>query len=665
MNFFDQTTLPAGLTLATKKAKAYTTVYQDIFEPVYIDKYCQEMTDIEIVANKGCALTFDVECYKNYFCIIFKLPGQHKVISFEDDGIRQIDTVKLEWIMRNFCIVGYNSKEYDILMVQLVLQGKRSHALYAVSCQIIYEESRAYNIQKSYKLIEWNGDHIDLIEVAPLRGSLKLYAGRLHCERMQELPYDPTTILSHEEMAKVFAYCINDLFSTELLFDELKPALELRYKMSATYGVDVRSRSDAQIAEYVIKSEIQKLTGKRPERPEIAPGTIYTYNVPSYIQYKSPVLQQALETVRRAYFRVGEDGYVDMPKEIGELSIPIGKCVYKMGIGGLHSTEQCAAHVSDELTLLIDRDVASFYPQIILNQALYPQHLGPAFLDVYGRIVQTRLDAKPNGISPNALIAASLKITINGSFGKLGSKWSCLYAPDLMIQVTISGQLSLLMLIDMIEQAGISVVSGNTDGVLIKCLKQDYDKLQAVIKQWEQLTGFTTEEGRYRGVYSRDVNNYVALPANTEKAPKVKGTFAERGSAGDSVLSKNPENLICNDALLAMLDKGIPIEQTIRQCMDVRRFVTVRNVTGGAVKSGVRLGKVIRWYYSTEMRGNIVRAVSGDKVPNSDRARPLMQLPVELPIDIDFQRYIDIANEMLIDVGYSKRPVDAGFAFTM
>jgi hypothetical protein len=661
MNFFDETTLPEGLRLGTKKAKAYSPVYMDEFNPVYVDRICDEMTQEEIVAHKGKVLLYDVECYPNFFCICFKQPGTEKVIRFVDDGTRKIDQLKLKWVMMNFCIIGYYSNDYDILMVQLCLQGRSIKQIYEISSELIADENmRGYMVQKQWKLGEWKGDHIDLIEVAPLRGSLKLYAGRLHCERMQDLPYHPTKHLTADEMEVVLRYCVNDLFSTELLFDELKPALELRYRITADYQTDVRSRSDAQIAERIISSELCKLTGKKPERPSITPGTVYLYKVPEYISYHNKQLQDMLEVVRGAYFRVGDDGYVDMPAEIGALVLSIGACNYRMGIGGLHSSEETIAHVADDNTLLIDRDVASFYPRIILNQALYPQHLGPVFLDVYNKIVEDRLKAKAEG---NKSVAASLKITINGSFGKLGSKWSCLYAPDLMIQVTISGQLSLLMLIDMIEQAGIPIVSGNTDGVLIKCPKDRYDDLNKAIALWETITGFTTEETQYRAVYARDVNNYIALPLNPKDKVKVKGTYAERGSAGDSVLSKNPENLICNDALVRYLDSGICPEDTIRNCMDIRRFVTVRNVTGGGSKSAVPLGKTIRWYYSTQMQGNIVSIKTGNQIPNSNGARPLMQLPKELPNDIDYDRYINITKEMLIDVGHSKRAVDDGFAF--
>jgi DNA polymerase elongation subunit (family B) len=351
-------------------------------------------------------------------------------------------------------------------------------------------------------------------------------------------------------------------------------------------------------------------------------------------------------------------GYVNMPPEIDALRLAVGGCVYKMGIGGLHSTEHVVAHKADADTMLIDRDVASYYPSIILNQRLYPKHLGQAFLKVYESIVKRRLEAKHK---KNKIVADSLKITINGSFGKFGSRWSVLYAPDLLIQVTITGQLALLMLIEMIEDLGVPVVSANTDGVLIKCPRSRYDDLQARIRWWEALTFFETEETLYKDVYSRDVNNYLAVKEKGDPKAKflderlgikAKGCYGERGSAGNSVLSKNPEVLICNDAVMELIATGKPIEQTIRECKDIRRFVTIRKVTGGARKSEQYLGKVIRWYYSTEMKGEINRATKGDKIPNSDGARPLMELPNEFPTDIDYNRYIDASIETLHDIGY-------------
>lgn len=142
---------------------------------------------------------------------------------------------------------------------------------------------------------------------------------------------------------------------------------------------------------------------------------------------------------------------------------------------------------------------------------------------------------------------------------------------------------------------------------------------------------------------SRDVNNYIAI--KTDGDIKVKGAYA----TGD--LKKNPVNTVCVDAVKDYLTKGIPIEQTIRQCRDITKFLTVRAVKGGAVKDKSYLGKSIRWYYAVDVEGDIIYALNGNKVPNSDGAKPLMQLPDKFPDDIDYEKYIQESLSILKDVG--------------
>ncbi|WBF77017.1 DNA polymerase I [Septimatrevirus PSV34] len=228
---------------------------------------------------------------------------------------------------------------------------------------------------------------------------------------------------------------------------------------------------------------------------------------------------------------------------------------------------------------MADNDVESFYPRTILNQRLCPPHLGEAFLTVYEKIVNTRIHPKAEAAKAKKAgdraaakkwktIADSLKITINGSFGKLGNKYSTLYAPQLMLQVTITGQLVLLMLIEALEQIGIEVISGNTDGIISKYHKSRHDEVRALIAAWEEWTGYKTEETRYKAVFSRDVNSYVAIKEDggdpearfldEQLGAKTKGAYCERGSALNSILSKNPETLICSDAVVRFLVDGTP-----------------------------------------------------------------------------------------------------------
>src|SRR5690606_7673155 len=74
-------------------------------------------------------------------------------------------------------------------------------------------------------------NHIDLIEVAPLRGSLKLYGARMHAPRLQELPIQPSALLTKEESLQVRDYCFNDCDVTQTLYQELEPHIRLREKL--------------------------------------------------------------------------------------------------------------------------------------------------------------------------------------------------------------------------------------------------------------------------------------------------------------------------------------------------------------------------------------------------------------------------------------------------
>lgn len=290
------------------------------------------------------------------------------------------------------------------------------------------------------------------------------------------------------------------------------------------------------------------------------------------------------------------------------------------------------------------------------------------------------------------------KIFLNGTFGKTGSPYSVLFAPEMLIQTTITGQLSLLMLIEWHEHYGIPVVSANTDGIVIKCPRHLVQTSEALIAEWQARTGLEMETVEYRAIYSRDVNNYFAVKADGDV--KRKGEYSKAGL----VEKKNPDTEICSDAVAEYLSKGTPIEYTIAACRDVRKFVTIQRVAGGGVKmwgEGPRkdarvadmvdtliangwekkgrkwvnwdaqieclpgeayklcfapqrpeyLGKVVRWYYGTRAPGPIVYATNGNTVSLSYGAQPCMTLPDEFPDDIDYQWYIDKANQILVDIG--------------
>lgn len=660
---------------------------------------------------------FDSEIYRNYFLVGFMNIQTDEVVSVEVEGeknsLSKSDRLWLRDQMRKRRTIGFNSINFDLPIIYGVIAGLTCLELKQMANDIIEGGMKHWEVADAYGIdIPRNLDHIDLFEVVPGKTSLKILNGRLHGKRMQDLPMPHDSRLTEEDIEVVYEYWKNDLQATKLLHSNLKEQIDLRIDIGRRNDMDLRSKSDAQVAEAMIKHQVTQILGFAPKKPEIK-NTKFRYQIPSYIRFKSRQMNDILDRLEDWDFRLSaKSSKVLMPDFLSESEILIGDAVYRMGIGGLHSTEKCSVHYADKNTILKDVDVESYYPRIILNGRLMPMHIGKAFLKVYKGIVDRRLAAKAKlkeirgeikvlkssiekanqpselMLEKMALLEADehkwdveqggLKIAINGSFGKFGSAYSALFAPELMIAVTLTGQLALLMLIERIERAGIPVVSGNTDGIVIKCPRDREEELNQIIRDWEEDTDFKTEETRYEALYAASVNNYVAL--KTGGGMKRKGHYAKSGLEE----KKNPTFDICAEAICDLIEKGIPITKTIRECRDIRKFVTVRKVNGGAIfgvkeveferisektgkvlKPGTRfdtsgaeyLGAAIRWYQSTCGLGAIHYKANGNMVPRSEGARPLMTLTDDFPKDVDFAWYVRSARQMLKDIGYDRELV--------
>lgn len=664
---------------------------------------------------------YDTECYPNYWLLKFK-PRGGIVYSFRlyaGQSFTPDQCSIIRQLFDLFVAVSFNGNYYDVPMLTAALSGYTAEQLKWLNDRIIVEKVKPWELG----LPEWKpAEHIDIKEVIPGKGGQKYKAGIIHYKTMRDLPYDPSTYLTPEQIANVDEYCENDLGQLEALYDAVKSQIKLREALGKRYNIELRSKSDAQVAEAVLKRRCEIATGQKIYKPDIDWNLQFRFDVPPFISYQLPQLQRALDIVRNAIFRIGPAGNVVMPGELEGLTITINQSTYKLGIGGLHSQEKCTVHKADDYYALRDNDVASYYPSLILNSGAWPQALGQAFLQEYAAIKDERLACKAlakklekEGFKGTVEWEEAStgdsggKIMINGTFGKTLSGFSVLFAPKMGIQTTVSGQLSLLMLIEWHEAYGIQVISANTDGIIVKCPRNMVHVSEALIAEWQKRTGLEMETVEYLAVYSRDINNYIAVKSKFDAATKQwtripdgvkrKGEYAPTSL----ILKKAPDLEICSDAVAEFLEKGTPVQDTITGSRDIRKFVTIQNVAGGAKKlwgEGPRknarvmdmvgilqehgwykdgrkwrkgdvvtdatmayqtcfapqtpeyLGKVVRWYYSTLAPGPIVYASNGNTVSLSYGARPCMILPDEFPADIDYAWYISKAESMLKDLGY-------------
>ena len=646
-------------------------------------------------------LITDVESYWNYFLVAMEDKETKEQFEYSMFGrkatLSKEDRKSLRKVITSQRSLTFNGRNFDMLLIVAATLGYTCEQLKGLTNAIIEEKMKPWDIEREYEFKVPEVDHIDYIEVAFGKASLKIYNGRLHGKKLQDLPFEPDSILTREQADIVCDYCFNDLDATRNLVNACAGQIKLREALSKQHGIDLRSKSDAQVAEAIIKKEMVRLTGscEKPDLKEWREGKEFYYKIPKFIEFKSRKLQDLLETIRVTPFKIGKGGYVNLPEELKAEKIRINEGVYTLGIGGLHSNEKKVSHIAGDEWVLRDSDVTSYYPSIILILKLFPKQLGRTFLRIYEKIVADRVHAKKMAAElddkikklndPDSIEQAKAekayweiqadggKIMVNGSFGKFGSKYSVLYSPPLLIQTTVTGQLSLLMLIEALEDAGIEVISANTDGIVAKFRPWQEGEYHEILGWWQEKTGFNMEFTDYSGVYSRDVNSYFAVKKKDGKV-KTKGAY----SLG--AISNNPQTEVCIDAVINYIKDGKPIINTIKECKDFRRFICLRTVNGGAIwpvvydeddpgifrhthkiADGEYLGKAIRWYYAREVDWAIhykkpTKSGNHNKVPKTDGARPCMELPTEIPKDIDYAWYMRRAYDILEEIGLESDP---------
>lgn len=345
-----------------------------------------------ITANEP--VVFDIELMGKGNDIFFFFGARHlpsgKTIQLE--GNDHDTLVKLNSLLRNprYLWVSFNGIKFDAPILAAVSGGRPLAEVKRMANTIIEENKPAWMSYRDFKLEPLEIDHIDLIEVAPgVMINLKLYAARMGLKSICDLPFAHDAHLDADQRKMVKEYCMNgDLVATASLFKSLQGALELREQMSQVYLIDLRSKSDAQVAETVLS----KVLGIRGA-VDMPTGVRYT--APPFIQPRNPIVVEMEERAERFVFKMNPgNGAIELPPFL-EQPIVIGKGRYQMGIGGLHSQHDRQQHwIANDRLEISDFDVASFYPNIILNAGLIPRGLGHAFIEQYRKILNERLAAK-------------------------------------------------------------------------------------------------------------------------------------------------------------------------------------------------------------------------------------------------------------------------------
>lgn len=549
-----------------------------------------------------------------------------RFVLYEDDDTDLFSL--LYWLQQKADYFGYNNRKYDRLMLSALLMyynqfdkpSKLITFLYETSQRVIrssnndtlwtdnftslilrnnvafrdldlFQIFRLDHYHKSLKQTSINIKWYNLKEYTmPPIGDLDrhYYHERLHeakgmTDRELNIHYRNVfeRFIPKEYLNEMADYNDNDVYIVAELIRMNQEEVLLRYRISEEYKVDVYSASRSTIADKVIVKLYSKFTGLHPkafiDTKTIRRKILVSEILSDKIAFSTPELNDILSGIRSLTLK-GEKGEFDREFTFMGTS-------YTIATGGLHSNEIPAVYVENSDSIIVDRDVASYYPNMIRSLKVCQKHLIPkAWFRIADTIVDERLEhkhlAKDKSLDvmerdKHATAAACLKIVANaGIFGKMGSEKSFLCDKKAMYQVTINGQLFLLMLIEKLELAGIHVISANTDGIVTIVPRELEQTADDICHWWEKHLGLELEFTYYTKYVTEGVNSYLTVKRGGSS--KFKGRMNPKMFLED--LSKGYNSPIVAKCVTEYFINGTPVMETLRNAKSILDFCRTQNV---------------------------------------------------------------------------------------
>lgn len=411
-----------------------------------------------IIRNKKIYV-YDIEVFQNIFHCSVKNTETEEIYKFEiserKNQLREL--VKLfkqvnsyiKWgdfygtglvIDSDIIFCGYNNLHYDNPIINYIIEYEDRLMSYNVAtiCNSIFNLSKTITTSTEDNIDAWKHwkyqiwfDTFDILTMLysnKLRVGLKEIQVTMQYPNVQEFVCDWSKPLPLEDFDEMIDYNINDIESTTELLNRCKESINLRIAIEDEYGVRVLSKDGVNIGMKILTQKYLEKTGLTwwdieglrspmdyiPLKDVILP----------FIKYDSPILQRVLDDMKSQIVSPGRKGY--------ENNFIFDGLRYTVGVGGIHSKNDPEIIIPKEDEMLIDIDVASLYPSMLIEYGFYPKHLGPEFLEVYSKIKDERIEAKHNG---DKVKNETLKLALNGLSGNLQNEHNFCYSPFAVMQI--------------------------------------------------------------------------------------------------------------------------------------------------------------------------------------------------------------------------------------
>lgn len=475
---------------------------------------------------------YDFEVFRHDWCVTIINPIEKimKIIVNDTNALKRYYNKH-----KNQIWVGYNSRNYDTFIMKGLLLNMNPKK---VNDDIILRNMKGWQISREFKNIKFL--NFDIYT----KNSLKTLEGFMGNDiRETEVDFNLNRKLTHKEIRQTIKYNVHDVEQTIEVFRRNVYLYESQIQLIETFGMDIDmiGLTQAQLTANILGCK----QVKRDDEFDIK---------------LVPTLRLKKYCYAREWFENKDNMDYKKTFSMNVCGIP-----HQFGWGGLHGCPEEPLHLKGKIFHV---DVTSYYPSIMIKYNFLTRNTDDKtrYKQIYDIRVQLKKEGKKKEQAP-------YKIVLNGTYGICKDKFSSAYDPRQANNVCVNGQLMLLDLLEHLEPY-ITLIQSNTDGLIIQVdnNEEKINKVMNICHRWENRTGMGLGFDEITEIFQKDVNNYVFRFTN--------GKLERKGAYVMELDDLNYDLPIVNKALVDYMMRGISVEETIENCMELKEFQKIVKISG-------------------------------------------------------------------------------------
>lgn len=495
--------------------------------------------DYETLSNCFVGVFEDYKTDENKIFVVHKIwDDREALIQFLDKNVKE-----KEWH------ISFNGLAFDSQITEHIIQNKEFFMSLSAEEAARWIYKRAQNVitrQNEGEYAEYSEKNLSIRQLdifkmnhwdnPQKRSSLKWIQYSMDWYNIQEMPIPHGTyITTREQIQQIIYYCINDVKSTKNIMNLSKDQINLRATLTGEYNIGLYSASEPRISKELFLHFLSKKTNMK--KYDIKQLRTYRQKIYAkdiilpYVKFATPEFNRIFDEFKNLVIDPNLT-----KKSNFKPSMKYKGVKTDFGLGGVHGARSSGVYTSTDQMIIMSSDVVSFYPNLAIRNKWSPAHLPKeAFCELYEWFFDER-----KKISKKDVRNYVYKIILNSTFGLSIDHNSFLYDPQFGMQITVNGQLSLMMLYEMLcEEIPEAIpLMQNTDGLEMMIPVNLVDRYMKVCEEWEKITNLKLEHDQYQKLILADVNNYIAVSKYKEVSEE---NYKELKKSEDHDLFKNQD----------------------------------------------------------------------------------------------------------------------------